>query len=209
MIDQAYKFGGSVREANGKSRPISIAVSAPMATPDGLYLCEIHSDLLEHSPHRVYSALEHDAWAAAFEMLNQVLQRAGANLFDERGSGVELPSPPRDRSWIRPSRMPSLAGLEPIYRVEGWSKQNEGGAKRVELAIWPPFEEEPGTYCAPMRCGLMRGGQVICSYGATAEQSVYLAYKYLQLEVECRPVVDDNDEQIEIPVPPEPRLLAP
>ncbi len=205
-MEMPYVFSGFVSHVDGRKERIAITVNVPKKTPDPLFCCEIETSLLSKSPYRVFSMLAHDAWAEAFEILNQVLREEDLILVNEKGDRVELLSPPRDLSWARPPTLPNVAGIEPIYRTEGWAKDYAGERRRVELAVWPPFEEEPGIFCAPMRCGLMNGGQLRCSYGATSEQAVHLAHKYLQIEVECRPVTDDDGRPLDIPIPPEPPL---
>jgi hypothetical protein len=201
-----YVFSGFISRFDGCREPISITVSAPKKISEPLFCCEIETSLLTKSPYRIFSMLAHDAWAEAFETLNRVLQEERLFLVNQSGDRVELPSPPRDLSWVGPPTIPNVEGVKPIYRIEGWARGYAGEKRRVELAVWPPFEEEPGTFCAPMRCGLMSGGQVRCSYGATPEQAVHLAHKYLQIEVECRPVTDDDGRPLDIPIPPEPLL---
>src|SRR5262249_8272476 len=141
--------------------------------------------------------------------LSQALRQRGGVLLNEQGERTKLPAPPRDRSWVGALSAPEVAGIEPIYRIEAWVRSGVDDKQRVELAIWPPFAEEPGTDCAPMRCGLWRGGKVICSYGVSAEQAVYLAYKYLQIEVEHRKIIGDDGRLIDLPIPPEPPLPPP
>ncbi len=140
-MDQPYIFNGSISRDNGKPEPITIKVSAPEKTSDPLYRCEIQSSLLSKVPYLVYSGLAHDAWAEAFEILNQALRAAAAVLLNAQGMRVELPAPPRDRSWVPPPRIPVVEGIDPIYRAEGWAKRPDREPRRVELAIWPPFEE--------------------------------------------------------------------
>lgn len=204
-MDRPYIFSGFVVYADGRRNQVAINVAIPTKTPDSDYCCEIQTNLLSKSPYRVYSGLPHDAWAEAFEVLNLRLRQKSAFLLNEKGERAELPSPPRDRSWVRPPTVPNVEGIEPLYRVTGWATST-GERRPVDLALWPPFEEEPGTFCAPMRCGLMFGGEVRCSYGATPEQSVYLGHKYLRLEVDVRKVVDEAGRPIVIPIPPEPPL---
>lgn len=206
-MDRPYGFSGFLYRSNGAKEAITITVGVPEEAPDQSYFCEIRTRLLPTDPYRVYSRLKNDAWAKAFELLHNALKHTDGVLLNGKGEQVELPSPPRDRSWVGPPTVPNIERVEPIYRIEGWAKDHAGERRRVELAVWPPFEEEPGTFCAPMRCGLRRGGEVICSYGATPAQAVQLAYKYLQIEVECRPVTDDDGRPIDIPIPPEPPLL--
>lgn len=203
-MDRPYIFNGHISRADGSPEPISIQVAVPEKTSDPLYRCVIRSTLLPKTPYRVYSGLAHDAWAEAFEVLNQALRQADAVLLDDKGGRVELPSPPRDLSWVRPPRIPEVVGIEPIYRVAGWVRKPGLEPQRVELAIWPALEEESGTFCAPMRCALRRRGTVMCSYGASAEQAVYLAYKYLRIEVEHDVITDNDGRLLDIPIPPEP-----
>ncbi len=105
-----------------------------------------------------------------------------------------------------PRMSPSVEGIEPIYRISGWATANVDNRRRVELAIWPPFEEEPGTFCAPMRCGFAFRGLVKCSYGVSPEQALHLAFKFLQSEIDYRQITYDDGRLIEVPVPPEPPL---
>lgn len=205
-MDRPYIFDGFISRGGGPRAPIAIEVMVPEKHTDRLFRCEIRTGLLATSPYRVYSGLAHDAWAEAFEILNRVLQEDDAILQTKAGERVQLPAPQRDRSWVRPPTIPSIEGVEPTYRIEGWATDYFGERRRIELAVWRPFEEEPGIFCAPMRCGLMNGGQVRCSYGATPEQAVHLAHKYLQIEVETRPVTDDSGRLLDIPIPPEPLL---
>jgi hypothetical protein len=205
MMEVAYEFVGFVIRGGRTKEPARIHVSAPEPTQDHFFRCDITTNLFSTSPHRVYSALAHDAWSAAFEVLRHELQRTHSVLLNEQDAHVDLPSPPRDRSWVPPPRVPNVEGIEPIYRTRGWATSSAGEKQSVELAIWPPFEEEPGTFCAPMRSGLMNG-QVRCSYGVSPEQAVHLAYKYLQVEIEHRRIADDIGRLIEVPITPEPPL---
>jgi hypothetical protein len=208
-MDEQYTFSGWIKFADGKTDSVTINVRIPTLTSDSLYRCEIESNLLSARPYRVYSGLQHDAWAEAFEVLRQFLRVRQGVLVDEKGRQVDLPSPQRDRSWVPPPRVPNVESIEPIYRTGGWVRSEAGEKRSVELAIWPPFEEEPGTFCAPMRCGLMNGGQVRCSYGVSPEQAVHLAYKYLQIEIQYRKITDADGQLIEVPITPEPPLIAP
>jgi hypothetical protein len=202
---EPFSLSAFLRDRLGNIRPVSIRITRPATTPAGVFACEVRSSLLLHDPHPVYSGLPHDAWAKAFAVLRNALRNGGYELVDGKGSLLILPNPPRDHSWVPPPTQPNIAGIEPSFRAEGWTRWG-GEPRLVELAVWPPFEEEPGTYCAPMRCGLMRGGQVICSYGASPEQAVHLAHKYLQIEVDFRKIIDEAGRPIEIPIPPEPPL---
>lgn len=169
-------------------------------------MCVIRSSVLSWNPYRVYSGLEHDAWAAAFEVLHNALRIDGKSLVDADGERVALPSPPRDSSWVPPLQIPDVTGIEPVYSIEGWARKSGREPRRFELAIWPPFEEEPGTFCAPMRCTLRRERPLVCSYGAFPEQAVYLAYAYLRVETETYEMTDDEGRPIVVPSPPEPPL---
>jgi hypothetical protein len=206
VMDQPYLFSGFICLANGERQPALIRVDPPAETPDPLFECEIRSNLLLSDPYRVYSPLAHDAWAEAFEVLSNALRLEQAHLIDQEGRRVELPSPPRDRSWVTPARIPDVRGIEPIFSVKGWATRVGRKGEPVEMAIWPPFEEEPLAYCAPIRCNLLRDGESGCSYGASAEQAVYLAHRILQSEAEYLGVVDSVGRPIEIPLPPEPPL---
>jgi len=169
-------------------------------------MCVIRSSILSWNPYRVYSELEHDAWAAAFDVLRDALRIDGKTIVDADGQLVALPSPPRDHSWVPPLHIPDVTGIEPIYRVECWAKRRGREKRRVELAIWPPFEKVPGTFCAPIKCTLRSERPLICSYGAFPEQAVYLAYAYLRIETEAYDLTDDEGRPIVIPTPPEPPL---
>jgi len=205
-MDRPYLFSGFIYLASGKREPVSIRIDPPAETPDPLFECEIRSNLLSSYPYRVCSPLAHDAWAEAFEVLNDVLKRRRAYLVDHEDCRIELPSPPRDRSWVTPRPPPNVHGIAPLFRIEGWATGAGGKRQRAEMAIWPPFEEEPGTFCAPIRCNLLRGGGPGCSYGASAEQAVYLAHRILVAEAEYPGVVDSEGNPIKIPIPPEPPL---
>jgi len=206
VMEHPYLFDGFICLANGKREPVSIRIDPPAETPDPLLECEIRSSLLPSYPYRVSSPLAHDAWAAAFEVLNDALKRRRAYLVDQEDRRVELPSPPRDRSWVTPRPPPNVSGIEPLIRIEGWATRAGRKRQRVEMAIWPPFEEEPGTFCAPFRCNLLLKGEPGCSYGESAEQAVYLAHRILQSEVDRLDVVDSAGHSIEILIPPEPPL---
>jgi hypothetical protein len=205
VMKQPYRFGGTIRLGDGSQKPASIVVAAPRETSDPLFMVEIRSGLLPKEPYRVFSESADDAWAEAFDVLRQALEEADGILCDERGEPTELPTLSRDRSHA-PTPGPDVTGAKPIYRTIGWVRMPGSAPRELQLAIWPAFEEEAGVFCAPMRCGLMRNGDVMCSYGATPEQAVYLAYKYLQTEVEFRSITDADGKLLEIPIPPEPPL---
>lgn len=192
--------------ANGKREPVSIRIDPPAETPDPLLECVIRSNLLPSYPYRVCSPLAHDAWAAAFEVLNDALNLRRAYLVDHEDRRVELPSPPRDRSWVTPRPPPNVSGIEPVFRIEGLATRAGRKRQPVKMAIWPPFEEEPGTFCAPIRCNLMRGGEPRCIYGASAKQAVYLAYRILMAQADYLGFTDTAGHPIKIPLPPEPPL---
>jgi hypothetical protein len=186
--------------------PIVVSIEPPTKTPEGSFICLVRCSALNHDPYPVYSGLEHDAWAKAFELLDRTLRLEGKEIVDKDGRPLPLPSPPRDRSWVPGLRAPDVTNIEPLYRVEGWAKRLGRDPQRVELAIWPPFEEEPGTFCAPTKCALRRDGAVICSYGAFPEQAVYLAYAYLRIETESYEIIDDQGHLVVVPSPPQPPL---
>jgi hypothetical protein len=201
-----FRLNAFLKNAAGEAHPIEILVEGPSLTVESTYQCTIRTSILNQNPYRVYSGLAHDAWAEAFEVLNRALVAADAVLFDEQGKCVELPSPPRDRSWVPPPRIPVVDGIDPIYRAEGWAKRPDREPRRIELAIWPPFEEEPGTFCAPMKNTLRGERPLICSYGAFPEQAVYLAYSFLRVTTETYELSDDKGQSIIVPSPPEPPL---
>lgn len=204
-----FVLSAFLEDRAGNREPVEIQVAPPVATEFNSFQCEIRSSMLQKNPHHVYSGLSHDAWANAFQAISSWLEADGKQLVDRHGRAVVLPSPPRDRSWIPPRKHPDVTGLTPLYRMEGWAHPKDGPRQRVELAVWPAFEEEPGVFCAPIRSGLRQGGKVICSYGASAEQAVFLAYKFLRTEVEHSRVQDDAGALIDIPIPPEPTPIPP
>jgi len=203
---EPFVLDAFISDSQGSIRPIRIVVEIPVLMPDGSFKCDVHSSMLSKHPHPVYSGLPYDAWAKAFELLRNTLSDDRHELVDGVGNRLSLPSPPRDRSWVPSPDTQVKRGIEPIFRVEGWTKK-DGSKTRIELAIWPPFEEERGVFCAPMKCGMRRGGAVMCSYGASPEQAVYLAYGYLRIEIEFREIFDIDGKPLVIPTIPEPPLI--
>lgn len=204
-----FILAGFLRHPSGRLEPFEMRIDPPTIMSEGVFACEVRSSLLHENPHLVRSRLSHDAWAKAFELIMRVLRLEGKPLVDKNGEPISVPSPPRDRACVEEESKLNVKGIDPIFRVAGWTQLPGSERRRIELAIWPPFEQEHGIYCAPMRCGLRRNGEVMCSYGASPEQALYLAHRYLQIEVEHRGIMDDQGRPIEIPVPPEPPLPPP
>jgi hypothetical protein len=203
----SFALKGFLRASSGRLEPFSLDIDPPASTSQGLFQCNVHCSLLHDNPHPVHSRLYADAWAKAFELVHRMIRFEDKELVDDKGTPIPLPSPARDPACVKEEEQPDVAGVVPIFRVEGWTKRRGPETRRVELAIWPAFEKEHGTFCAPMRCGLRRNGQVMCSYGASPEQAVYLAFKYLQIEIEHDEISDDKGRPLDIPLSPEPPLI--
>lgn len=206
---ERFTLSGFLVDSAGNRERIDICVDPPVKAEGAGYRCDVRSSLLALDPHPIYSGLEHDAWARAFAALHAWIRAEDKRLVDERDLPIELPSPPRDNSWTRPSNDPDVTGRPPLFHVEGWISSTDGTRRRADLAVWPAFEEAPGTFCAPMRCGLRRGGRVFCCYGASLAQAEFLAFGYLRREAEHSQITDTDGNPILVPRPPEPEPIPP
>ena len=204
-----FALTGFLVDPAGNRERIDIRVDTPVKCEGEWYRCDVRSSLLSHDPHPVYSGLAHDAWARAFAALHDWLRAEGKHLVDEQSRSIELPLPPRDNSWTQPSDHPDIRERAPLYRVEAWANPVDAPRQRAELAVWPAFEESPDVFCAPIRCGLRRGGSVICCYGASRDQAEFLAFGYLRREAEYSRITDADGKPIMVPEMAEPAPIPP